>query len=96
MRTGQTKLLSAALIYFLPLFLLSNVAAEEKIIQQEEISFKKCLNVITTSESKLSIAPKVTDLSDQKRIAIFTLTDGILKITCDGKEGTVTVSTNKN
>ena len=69
-------------------------AAEETIIQQEEISFEKCLKVITTSQDKLSVAPEITDVSDQKRIAVFTLVDGTLTITCDGEEGKVTVSTN--
>ena len=39
MRTGQTKL-SAILIYFSSIFLSTNVAAEEKIIQQEEYLLK--------------------------------------------------------
>ena len=72
------------------------VSAEEKIIQQEDISFEKCLNVITTSGDKLSIAPEITNESDKKRIAIFTLIDGTLKITCDGVKGNITVSTNMN
>ena len=67
-----------------------------KIIQQEEISFEKCLTVIQTSQDKLSIAPKIIDESDEKRVAIFTLVDGTLTITCDGIEGKVTVSTNFN
>ena len=74
----------------------SKVMAEETIIQQEKISYEKCLKVITTSEDKLSVAPKVTDISDQKRVAVFTLVDGTLTITCDGIEGNVTVSTNTN
>ena len=82
----------AILITLEPLF----ATADEKIIQQEKISFDKCLKVITTSENKLSIAPKVTDVSDQKRIAVFTLADGTLTITCDGIEGNVTVATNTN
>ena len=72
------------------------VGAEEKIIQQEKISFEKCVKVITTSQDKLSVAPKITHASDQKRIAVFTLTDGTLTIDCDGEEGNVTVSTNTN
>ena len=74
----------------------TNVAAEEMIIQNEKISYEKCLKVITTSEDKLSVPPEVTDVSDQKRIAVFTLADGTLTITCDGIEGNVTVSTNIN
>lgn len=74
----------------------SKVMAEETIIQQEKISYEKCLKVITTSEDKLSVAPKVTDISDQKRVAVFTLVDGTLTITCDGIEGNLTVSTNTN
>ena len=69
------------------------VEAEEKIIQQEQISFEKCIEVITKSQNKLSIAPEISDVSDQKRIAVFTLSDGVLKITCDRVEGNVTVST---
>ena len=73
-----------------------HVGAEETIIQQERISFEKCLKVIMTSQDKLSVAPKVTDVSDQKRVAVFSLADGTLTITCDGIEGNVTVSTNTN
>jgi hypothetical protein len=74
----------------------SNVASEEMIIQQEKISYEKCLKVITTSEDKLSVAPEITNVSDQKRVAVFTLVDGTLTITCDGIEGNVMVSTNTN
>ena len=74
----------------------SNVRAEETIIQQETLSFERCLKVITTSQDKLSVAPEITDVSDQKRVATFTLADGTLTITCDGIEGKVTVSTNTN
>ena len=74
--------------------MMSATLAEETIIQQEKISFEKCLKVITTSEDKLSVAPMIKDLSDQKRVAIFTLVDGTLTITCDGVKGNVTVSTN--
>ena len=60
------------------------------------IEIEKCLKVITTSQDKLSVAPEITDVSDQKSIAVFTLVDGTLTITCDGEEGNVTVSTNTN
>ena len=76
------------------IFVNSYVGAEEKIIQQEKISFEKCLQVITTSQDKLSVAPEITDVSDQKRVAVFPLVDGMLTITCDGEEGNVTVTTN--
>ena len=42
------------------------------------------------------MAPEIKDVSDQKRVAVFTLVDGTLTITCDGIEGYVTVSTNTN
>ena len=88
--------LQGSLAGFMIIFLISHVGAEEIIIQQEKISFEKCLKVITTSQDKLSIAPEVKDVSDQKRLAVFTLVDGTLTITCDGIEGNVTVSTNIN
>ena len=58
--------------------------AEETIIQQEKLSFEKCLKVITTSQDKLSIAPEVEDVSDQ--MYSFHSIDGTLKL-CDGIEG---------
>ena len=92
----QKKVFQGSLAGFIMIFLISKVGAEETIIQQEKISFEKCLKVITTSQDKLSVAPEITDVSDQKRSAIFTLADGTLTITCDGIEGNVTVSTNTN
>lgn len=76
--------------------MVNAVLAEEQIIQQELIAYEKCLKVITTSADKLSIAPAISDESDQKRIAVFTLTDGTLTITCDGVKKNITVSTNMN
>ena len=76
--------------------MVSFAMAEETIIKEETISFEKCLKVIKTSENKLSIAPEIKDITDKKRVAIFTLVDGTLTIECDGIEGKVTVFTNKN
>ena len=90
------KVLKGLLAGFIGIAVNSHVGAEETIIQQEKISFEKCLNVIKTSQDKLSIAPEIIDASDQKRIAVFNLADGILTITCDGIQGYVTVSTSTN
>ena len=94
MKNKSVKLVHA--VVGMIIIMASLVVAEETIIQQEAISFEKCLNVITTSEDKLSVAPEIRDVSDQKRIAVFTLVDGTLTITCNGSEGNVTVSTNTN
>lgn len=96
MESSNTKIFYWASFVLLPFFLISNAAAEETVIQQEKISFKKCLKVITTSQDKLSVAPEITDVSDKKRVAVFTLVDGTLTITCNGEEGNVTVSTSTN
>lgn len=80
----------------LHVLIVSSALAEETIIQQEEMSFEKCLTVILISENKLSIAPEITDVTDQNRIAVFKLIDGTLTINCDEIKGTVTVSTNLN
>ena len=93
MKKLRKKVFKRLLAGFLVIGLSSYVGAEETIIQQEKISFEQCLKVITTSQDKLSVAPEITDASDQKRIAVFTLADGTLTITCDGIEGKVTVST---
>ena len=93
METEPIKLSCIAFLFLISVLIKSATLAEQTIIQQEKISFEKCLKVITTSEDKLSIAPKIEDVSDQKRVAIFKLVDGILTITCDGEQGNVTVST---
>ncbi len=96
MKHKKFKVFCGAAAVLSPIFFTSNAAAEETIIQQEKISYEKCLKVITTSEDKLSLAPEIEDVSDQKRVAVFTLVDGTLTITCDGIEGSVKVSTNTN
>jgi hypothetical protein len=96
MRSKQIKFSQNALMCLFSIILMSNAAAEEKIIQQEKISFEKCLKVIAISQNKLSIAPKVKDFSDQKRVALFKLSDGTLTIACDKEKGNITISTKTN
>lgn len=96
MKELQKQVFQRSLIGLIMIFLVSQVGAEEKIIQQEKLSFEKCLKVITISQDKLSIAPEIEDVLDKKRVAVFTLVDGTLTITCDGVQGNVTVSTNTN
>ncbi len=96
MKKLQKQVLQGTLAGFMVIAVGLQVRAEETIIQQEELSFERCLKVITTSQDKLSVAPEITDVSDQKRVAVFSLVDGTLTITCDGIEGNVTVSTNTN
>ena len=96
MNNRKINVLCVAAVLLLPIFFMSSVLAEEKIIQQEKISYEKCLKVITTSQDKLSVAPEIIDVSNEKRTAVFTLVDGTLTITCDGIEGNVIVSTNTN
>ena len=96
MKKFKKQIFKGSLVGFIIIILMSYVRAEETIIQQENLSYEKCREVITTSEDKLSVAPEITDVSDQKRIAVFTLIDGTLTITCDGEEGKVTVSTDTN
>ena len=92
MKIRSSKLCATftAALSFISLY--SSTVAEEEIIQEEKMSFERCLNVITTGASKLSIAPEITEVSDNKRIAVFTLSDGLLTITCDGEQDLVTVS----
>ena len=96
MTNRQINLLQTLAVSFLSMFMMSHAVAEEKIIQQEKISFEKCLRVITVSENKLSVAAEIQDISDEERVALFKLTNGTLTITCDGLEGNITVSTNIN
>ena len=96
MKRSQKKVFQGSLTGSMMIFLISDLGAEETIIQQEKISFEKCLTVITTSQDKLSVTPEITNVSDKKRVAVFTLIDGTLTIACDGEEGQVTVSTSTN
>ena len=96
MKKLQKQAFQGLLAGFMVMAVSSHVGAEETVIQQEKLSFERCLRVITTSEDKLSVAPEITDVSDQNRVAVFSLADGTLTITCDGIEGNVTVSTNTN
>ena len=54
---------------------------------------RKMPKVITTSQDKLSIAPEIKMYQIKTRRRIYSI-DGTLTITCDGIEGSVTVSTN--
>ena len=94
MKKFQNQVVQVSLAGLVMAVLMSRVGAEETVIQQEKIAFEKCLEVITTSQDKLSVAPEINDVSDQKRIAVFALVDGTLTITCDGENGNVIVSTN--
>ena len=96
MQQRHIKVLKSALFLMLTSCLMYSAAAEEIVIQQEKISFEKCLKVITESRDKLSLVPTITHSSTQKRVAVFTLADGNLTITCDAEEGNVTVSTNSD
>ena len=96
MKKLQKQVFQGSLAGFMVIVISSYIGAEETIIQQEKISFEKCLKVIMTSQDKLSVAAEINDVSDQKRIAVFTLVDGTLTIMCDGIEGKVTVSSNTN
>ena len=78
-------------------FLFSRIAlAGDKVIQEEQMSFEKCLNVISVSEDKLSLTAQISDISSKKREAVFGLVDGTLTITCDGDQGYIIVSTREN
>ena len=96
MKKLQKQVFQGSLAGIMVIVISSYIGAEETIIQQEKISFEKCLKVIMTSQDKLSVAAEINDVSDQKRIAVFTLVDGTLTIMCDGIEGKVTVSSNTN
>ena len=96
MQTGNLKLVFASGLTIVWATFLPLIVAADNIIQQEKMSFDTCLKVITTSQDKLSIVPEVSNLSNQKTVAIFELSDGTLTIECDGEQNLVTVSTKLN
>ena len=74
-------------------------ATADNIIKQEKMSFETCLKAIETSEnklSKLSVESEISEGLGQKRIALFKLADGTLKIVCDGEKSSITVSSHVN
>lgn len=91
----NNRIINIVVISIMSISMLNSfVSADEQIIQNENMSFEKCLNVIKVSEDKLLLTPLISTPDENRRIAVFTLSDGTLTITCDREEGTVTVSTN--
>ena len=84
----QTQAFRGSLAGLMVIAVSFHVVAEETIIQQEKLSFEKCLRVITTSQDKLSVAPEINDISDQKRIAILLLSTAPLKSLVTGLKAT--------
>ena len=84
------------LTFLILIVIFSSAISAENIVKQEKLSFEKCLQVIETSKTKLSIIPKIIEKSRQMRQAIFALPDGTLTIICDGKNELVIVSTKTN
>ena len=78
---------------FVIIFIVKQSLADENIIQQEKIDFEKCKKIISMSSDKLATAPDISDLENEKRVAVFKLVDGTLTITCNGETGFLTVST---
>lgn len=92
----QNKFFCNAILILTLFILVPPLASAEKIIQQAEMPFEKCLEVISISEEKLLITPTIINENNEKRVAKFKLIDGILTITCDAEENLVIVSTNFN
>ena len=74
-------------------FMSNSRGASERIIQEETMSFELCLTVISNSADKLGIEPEISDIDERKRLAKFSLSDGALKILCDGVSELLLVST---
>ena len=71
---------------------LNSIANAMDIIQQETLTFDKCLGVIETATDRLNLTPQLTDEGANKKIALFELEDGILIISCDGNKNEIVVS----
>ena len=71
-----------------------SLAAGEKIIQEEKMSFEQCLNVIKEAKINYPLLKKcLTSL--MKNSCCFTLSDGKLTILCDGKGACNSVNQNE-
>lgn len=70
-----------------------SAGAGERIVQEEAMPFELCLTVISKSADKLGIEPEISNIDEKKRLAIFPLSDGDLKILCDGVSELLLVST---
>ena len=87
------KNLKVSGIFLFLIYFFSDVLAADTIIKKEKMSFDTCLKVISTSKNKLSLTPEINKKSDLNQVATFKLTDGSLKIICDGENELITVST---
>lgn len=79
-------------IFLFLVYFFSDVLAADTIIKKEKMSFDTCLKVISTSKNKLSLTPEINKKSDLYQVATFKLSDGSLKIICDGENELITVS----
>ena len=69
------------------------VLSEEMILQKEKLKFEKCIDVIYKTSEMLAINPTILNKDNSERSAIFKLSDGKMKILCDGEKGLIVVST---
>ena len=79
MKKLRKQVFQGLLAGFLVIGLSSYTGAEETIIQQEKYPSKNA-QVITTSQDKLSVVPEITEVSDQKRVAVFSLLTALLQL----------------
>ena len=78
---------------FLFLWLVPQLPAAETVIKTETVSFEGCLKVIDMTSSQSGILPKISVETKDQRVAEFEAPDGTLRITCDRRAKTVTIST---
>ena len=76
---------------FLVVCLFQPSAVAETLLQHEKLALDKCIKVIAVTSENLGIQPHITDDSSSVRVAEYQLTDGILKIECDGELGDIRV-----
>ena len=68
-------------------------SASETVIKQQRLSYQLCLEVISTTSEKLSIAPRITADTPDNYVVEYNLTDGRLVIICDKKKEEIRILT---
>ena len=78
------------LIAFVAIIFAKQLFAET-MLQKEQLSFAKCLEVIETASQKLAVPKNITVDESNLRVVSFEMSDGKLIIKCDGNLEEITV-----
>jgi hypothetical protein len=89
----MAKTMVRAVMFLNILIFGGGASASETVIKQQRLSYQLCLEVISTTSEKLSIAPSITADTPDNYVVEYNLADGRLVIICDKKKEEIRILT---